>query len=277
MITDPMNLINNVTSKALPDYQTRQPRNSKRNLQASRSSTIWQQATKHLIPMKSRICIKYLVLSSALVLFSMAELVSQTSAKVSPTERDTIIPGDAVSKHSLFSGAGYGSNMIYMGSTLSKNQPYGYAALSYGYKEALYATVSSVHLSGMDPLISFNIASLNYNHVFNSWFDISAGFYGYQVEKSLTDNLFNNFLYGDFTLGVDWKLLYSKLSAGILLSEESLTFFQLRNSRYFRTPEFFKKRFYISFDPYVNILLGSLDKQEILSGTSVSSSSVYRR
>ena len=97
---------------------------------------------------------------------------------------------------------------------------------------------------------------------FNSWFDISAGVYRYQVHPSLADTLLRNFTYGDLTLGIDWRLIYSKISVGTLLSDENQTYFQIRNSRYFQTQEFSRKKFYFSFDPYINLLLGPRYKIE---------------
>jgi len=162
------------------------------------------------------------------------------------------------SSHSFYTAAGYGSNMIYLGSTLSQNQSYGYGSLIYGFKDAVFASVSAVGLAGQDEFPAFVIGSLSYSHTFNSWFDISAGIYRYQFSKSLIDSLFDNFFYGDITLGFDWRLLYSKISAGSLFSYGKQGYFQLRNSRYFQTPAFTKKKVFFSFDPYVNLLFGSI-------------------
>jgi hypothetical protein len=190
---------------------------------------------------------------------------------------DTSKTESEVMRHSFYTGAGYGSNMIYLGSTISQNQPYGYANLTYGYKNQFYASASAVHLSGLDPFLSFYIGALNYSHAFNSWFDLAAGVYRYQVPSSLTDTLFSNFTYADLTLGFDWKLLYSKLTVGGLFSEENQTYFQFRNSRYFQTPEFFKGKANISFDPYANLLFGTLTEVETSTETSVVASSPGRK
>jgi hypothetical protein len=175
---------------------------------------------------------------------------------------DTLKTVSEGSRHALYTGIGYGSNMIYMGSTISRNQPFGFTALSYGFNNEFYATVSAIHLSDSDPLVAFYTGALTYNHVFNSWFEISAGVYRYQVHPALADTLLRNFTYGDLTLGIDWRLIYSKISVGTLLSDENQTYFQIRNSRYFQTPEFSRKNFFISFDPYVNLLLGTRYKTE---------------
>lgn len=204
-------------------------------------------------------------------------VLAQTGSKISLPGNDTSKTESKVLRHSLYTGAGYGSNMIYLGSTISQNQPYGYGNLTCGFKNQLYASVSAVHLSGLDPFLAFYIGALNYSHVFNSWFDISAGAYRYQVPSSLTDTLFSSFTYGDLTLGFDWKLLYSKLSVGGLFSEENQAYFQFRNSRYFQTPEFFKGKANISFDPYANLLFGTLIEVETSTETSVVASSPGRK
>ena len=108
------------------------------------------------------------------------------------TGADTVTKAPDGSKHALYAGSGYGSNMIYLGSTISRNQPYGYGSLIYGFNGELYASVSVVHLSGLNPFLSFYIGALSYNHTFNSWFDISAGAYRYEVAQSLADSLFGS-------------------------------------------------------------------------------------
>jgi len=181
------------------------------------------------------------------------------------------------SKHSLFTGLGYGNNMIWLGSTISQNQPFGFGTLTYGFNYEFYATLSAVHLSDTDPFAAFITSSLNYNHVFNSWFDISTGLYRYQVAPSLTDTLFGSFTYADFTMGFDWKLLYTKISVGGLLSYENQIYFQLRNSRYFQTPDILKGKANISFDPYINLLFGTFTQAEITTGQPVTIYPPYRK
>lgn len=176
------------------------------------------------------------------------------------------------SNHTLYSAAGYGSNMIYLGSTISQDQPYGFAALSYGYKSSLYLTVSAFHLANHDPYAAFYAGSLSYSHTFNSWFDMSLSASGYQVAPSLQETLFGNFIYSDLTVGIDWKLLYSKLSAGWLYTNESSMYYQVRNSRFFATPLFLKKKAFISFDPYVNILFGTLSTIQTSTDTITTAS-----
>jgi len=182
-----------------------------------------------------------------------------------------------VLKHSLFSALGYGTNFIYLGSTFSGNQPYGYASLIYGFNSELYVSVSTLHLSAFSPLMAFSSGTVSYSHVFNSWFDISSSFSGYYVTPSLRDELFTGFYYGDLTPGFDWKIIYTKITGGILLSDEKSGYLQIRNSRYFQTREFTEKKIWFSFDPYVTVLLGTITKIETLNGDVVKVSPPYKK
>jgi hypothetical protein len=177
----------------------------------------------------------------------------------------------------LFSGLGYGTNFIYLGSTISGNKPYGYASLIYGFNGELYFSASTVHLSSFTPFLAFYSGTVSYNHVFNSWFDISASASGYYVTPSLRDDLFNCFYYGDLTAGFDWNILYTKISGGILLSDLKNGYLQIRNSRYFQSREFTSKKFYFAFDPYISVLSGTITKIETDEGTVIKVSPPYKK
>ena len=173
--------------------------------------------------------------------------------------------------HSLYAGGGYGSNMVYLGTTLSEDQGFGYMSLSYGLMDKLYLSATGYTVIGFSPVLAYYSIGLSFNHTFNSWFDISTGISRYNVAESLKDTLFNNFTYADATLGVDWRILYSKLSVGGLWSSgESQVYLQTRHSRYFETPSFAGDKAFFSFDPYVNILFGNLISIETTEGTTTS-------
>jgi hypothetical protein len=122
-----------------------------------------------------------------------------------------------------------------------------------------------------------NMISLNYSHVFNSWFDISSSIAGYKAPSSLQETLFSDFAFINLTTGFDWKLIYTKLSFGELISDDRHGYIQVRNSRYFETPEFFSGKSKISFDPNINILFGDLLKIETTTGlTKLGSSPPFR-
>ncbi len=180
------------------------------------------------------------------------------------------------SVHSLYSGLGYSNNMIYMGSNLSQDKPLYTGSLTYGYKDQLFATVSVNHLAAYDPVISFSAFTLSYSRDLNNWFDVSLDLSRYQVNSELSDTLFNNFFYGSIALGADWKILYTNLSIGGVFSEGSGAYFQLRNSRYFETSRIMNNRIFFSFDPFVNLLAGTLTKTVTPDGTIIGVSEPFK-
>jgi hypothetical protein len=211
---------------------------------------------------KTRVGISFLIFT---IILSTSEISAQTDLKTdSVPDANT---GTTDSKHSIYASAGIGYNMVYMGTSLSQDKPYYSGGLIYGFNNELFASASTFHLDAYDPFLSFSTFSLIYNHTFNSWFDIALSASRYQVNKELTDTLFSSFFYVDATLGFDWKILYTKISAGTILAESSSLYCQLRNSRYFETPSFMSGKAYFSFDPYVNMLFGTLT--ETKDGTTV--------
>jgi len=214
------------------------------------------------------------LLGSLVCFITSVSAMSQSDTVSSKQIQDTVIIIKKISPHSLYGSLGFGNNMI-LASTVSQAQPFYFGALSYGYNNEFFASVCSFHLPDFEPFLAYNTFSLNYNHVFNSWFDISVVGSRYQIANVLSDTLFSSFFFGEFTLGVDWKVLYSKLSVGGLFSETSRAYFTMRNSRYFQTPYFFNDKAYISFDPYVNLLFGSLTKTVTSEGTSIGISSPF--
>jgi hypothetical protein len=201
---------------------------------------------------------------------------AQENSAVVTRESDVTSPPKNEPLHSLYTGIGYSNNMIYMGSNISQDKPVYSGSITYGYKNELFASVSLNHLTAFDPLLAFSTFSLSYNHDFNSWFDISLSVSRYQVNNELTDTLFNNFFYGNLALGFDWKILYTNLSVGGIFSEASNAYFQIKNSRYFETPKFMKNNAYFSFDPYANLLFGTLTKTTTADGTSIGVSPPFR-
>jgi len=193
-------------------------------------------------------------------------LFSQSDTLVKPGQKITYENDSTYHNHSLYSGIGSGSNMIFLGSTISRDKPFYSAALTYGFKNSFYASASASHIIGVNPYIAFYSLSLNYSHVFNSWFDISSTFSGYTAPESLKETLFNNFAFINLTTGFDLKLIYTKLSFGELISDNHRGYIQVRNSRYFETPKFFRDKSKVSFDPNINILFGDLIRIETTTG-----------
>jgi len=213
------------------------------------------------------------------LLNQMTDIIAQSdSLKHTATASlsDTVAKKESI--HGLYAGTGYGNNMVYMGSTISGNKPYTYASLTYSLANKLFLSGSAVHLSDTKPFMAFYTLSASFNHTFSSWFDISAGLSRYNVHSSLTDTLFNSFSYGELDLGIDWKILYTKLCAGGFLVEGTKPYYQIKNSRYFQTPEFSGKKLYFAFEPYFNFLFGTFTRSETTTGVvSVYTSPPYRK
>lgn len=207
-------------------------------------------------------------LSAVISLFSAAFLqMTGTATPVTETlqrsEADT-----TGSAHSFYTGFGLGSNMVYLGTSISGQQPYEYAAVTYGLKDELFASASVFHFHETDPFLAFYNASLNYSHVVNDWFDFSATISGFYVPEEYQESIFSSFGFGDITLGFDWKLLYTKVSASCITSSGTQVYFSIRNSRYFETSSFLGGKGTISFDPYLNTLFGTMVKVESPSGSA---------
>lgn len=196
-----------------------------------------------------------------ILLFSTVGLFAQS---------DTATAVQKTEKQALYAGAGYGNNMIYLGSTISKNQPYLYGAAAWSLYEKFYLTGGSFYLPGISPSSpSFYSASLTFSQDIFKWLDISAGIYRYMVKPELTDTLFGSFNYADVKMGADWKILYTEVSYGGFVMKEPPTYLQIRNSRYFETPGILRKKATVSFQPYINVLFGTLGTLQTFEGTEM--------
>lgn len=173
-----------------------------------------------------------------------------------------------VMKYSIYGGAGWGNNLIYLGSTISHDLPYYSALLTLGLKDGLNISTTVSHLSKTYPYVAFYSLSGRYAHTVNSWFDYSADISGFITPRSLQESLFSNFALLNLTTGYDWKLLYTKLTFSDMYSRGNGVYLEIINSHYFETSRFFKGKALLSFDPDVKLLFGRLVKVESSTGTS---------
>ena len=190
--------------------------------------------------------------------------------------KDTLFIVEKEEVHSFYAGTGFGTNMVYLGTTMSQDSPFGYASLTYGFMDHLYLSATGYTLADFSPFLAYYSLDLSFNHTFNSWFDIGLSLSRYNVAEALKDTLFNNFTYANATLGFDWKILYTRISAGELFSEDDYFYLQVRNSRYFETPSFAGGKAFFSFDPYINLLLGPIVSIETGEGTETAISPGYK-
>ena len=225
--------------------------------------------------MKGRSFITGVIACSLLLQAFITGTVAQ-SLNETETQTDTSSVTEKSSIHSVYAGAGYGSNMIYLGTTMSQDHSFGYTSFSYGLMDKLYLSATGYTIKEFTPFLAFYSLGLTYNHTFNSWFDISLNLSRHNVAESLKDTLFNSFTYADATLGFDWRILYSKISVGGLMAGESQFYIQTRHSRYFETPSFADDKAFFSFDPYVNLLFARMISIETADGTTTTVSPGYR-
>ena len=202
----------------------------------------------------------------AAILLTAGSISGQAPPELTDRTRDSTTAGEGEPKHSLYAGLGGGSNLIYLGSTISHDQPFLSSALTYGFKSEFFVTASANHLSDRSPFLAFYNFSANYIHTVNSWFDFSLGLYRYQVVHSLEDTLFTSFSYADAAVGFDWKILYTTVSYGGIIAKNGGSYLQIKNSRFFETPAFMNGKATVSIDPYVNLLFGTVITMETTDG-----------
>jgi hypothetical protein len=219
--------------------------------------------------MKQSTPLLLIILTAVFIIMVPVGAYSQPDSSKYLNDSDRNKKASSSLRNCLYLGMGGGSNLIYLGSVISKKLPFSYTSLSYGFNNELFVSVSGVHLQGIDPYIPFYSGSVLYSHVFNSWFDISTGISASKFAASLTDSLLTSFIYGDISLGVDLRVIYTKIIAGGMFSDESNAYFQFRNSRYFKTPEFGRHKAFIAFDPYINIIAGTYIKSEYRTITTI--------
>ena len=188
------------------------------------------------------------------------------SEGVTKQNNDTLANSKSSFKRSLYFGAGFGSNFIYLGSSISQNKPYYSTALIFEPFDGFFLTSSASHISMTYPFVAFYSLGGSYRHTVNSWFDYSADLSYYITPESLQETLFNNFALINLTTGFDWRLIYTKLTISGLHSNSNSGYIQLRNSHYFSTKSFFKGKASLSFDPYINLLFGRLVRIETTTG-----------
>jgi hypothetical protein len=181
------------------------------------------------------------------------------------TANQTIPAQVASSKHSFFLGTGYGSNLLFAGSSISANKGFLSADILYSFMGNLWVSGMAYNIPGIDVNIPMYDLSAGYNHTFNDWFDASLSLSGYLTHKGVREELYNSFGYLRMALGVDWMLLYTRLSAGKILEENSGVYINIRNSRYMRTAKFGASGNYISFDPSLNFLIGNYSQLQTIT------------
>jgi hypothetical protein len=204
---------------------------------------------------------------TVLVIFLLATNVLANNSVVCALDTaNQTSPANVVSsKHSIFLGTGYGSNLLFAGSSISANKGFLSADILYSFMGNLWASAVAYNIPGIEVNIPMYDLSAGYNHTFNDWFDASLSLSGYLTHQGIRDDLYNSFAYLRMALGFDWMLLYTRASMGKILEENSGVYINIRNSRYMRTPKFGASGNYISFDPSLNFLIGNYSQLQAIT------------
>lgn len=193
-----------------------------------------------------------LLINSLLLLFLLGFM---------PVFGQTELPTDSLAAkepaHQFFAGAGYGSDLIYYGTSVSGNQPYFSGELIYAWEKGLWASTTLYHLPDQDPFFSFVDLAAGYSYVFNKVFDAGLSISQYHGGKSIDTTFYADYTFLSAYLGIDWKLLYTTFTPGWLLAEENSFYLMVDNTHYFRTPTFGKRNCYFTFNPGISFLFGS--------------------
>ncbi|SKC20464.1 hypothetical protein SAMN03080601_02349 [Alkalitalea saponilacus] len=170
------------------------------------------------------------------------------------------------SKHALYAGAGYGSDMLYSGYSLSGNQPFYSMDLLYSYNRKWSLAFVTYNLDGKSPVVTFYDVALGYRHIFNSWFDVRGSLASYFTAKSAQEEYFGNFSYLSVSTGYDWRILYTRAIYSTTLNRSGGSYFQIKNSHYFSTPDFWDGNAFMDFNPAFNFVFG--DRYKLYTTTT---------
>jgi hypothetical protein len=91
--------------------------------------------------MKQPGVIFYLFFITMMLLMYESGAIARSGSSMALTTNDTLASENSSSPHSLFTGLGYRSNMMYLGSTISHDKPFGYSSLTYGLHNQLFLIV----------------------------------------------------------------------------------------------------------------------------------------
>lgn len=192
----------------------------------------------------------------------------QIKAQENISTKPDSLPQKSESKHALYSGFGYGSDMLFSGISLSSNQPYLSTNLLYSFNKRWIASATIYHLPGVYPTIAFYDFSIGYQHTFNSYLDAGISFSSYSTAQKLQDEYFGNFNYLTISGGLDWRIIYTQLIYSSMFKEQSSGYLQIKNSHFFSTPYLFKGKGYFTFDPAVNMVMGDKFSSEVVVSQS---------
>lgn len=168
----------------------------------------------------------------------------------------------------LYIGSNFGSNYFFLGQSHSGNRPYFSSDMTVMLKNGMWFSGAIYHLTEYKPFIGTFDLSIGWQKDFNKWLDGGISISRLVYPSAIDDSPTIHYTYYHLQAGADWRILYTSISAGILVVEESEFYFQVKHSRYFQTGKFLNGTAYFSFDPGISFLAGTISERELSTGAA---------
>jgi hypothetical protein len=191
-----------------------------------------------------------------------ALMLSVTEARSAQTsaEADTLkqTSADTLRKaRTLSLGLSYGNNSSFLGRYQSKTLPYLSADVSYVTKTGFWISVIAYDIHGTP-------SRTDEFDLLGGWSGdlskrVDASFYYTKFFFAENTELLKAYVSHSFSasLGLDWKILYTKATSSLIIGDSPDFFLIIDNSRYLEISRIFSKNDYISFEPRVSFIGGT--------------------
>lgn len=166
---------------------------------------------------------------------------------------------DSITKKSrlLFFGLTYGNNSSFLGRYQTEVLPYYSADISYKSKAGLWLSLLAYDIYNSNAFVDEVDLMAGWNNNLSKRFDASVFYTRYfftESTESIKASVANT---ATGALGLDWRLLYSKISAHYIFGGTHDFFVVIDNSRYIEFPGILHKEDYLSLDPKISMIWGT--------------------
>lgn len=157
----------------------------------------------------------------------------------------------------LFAGLTYGNNSSFLGRYQTQVLPYYSVDLSYKTKGGLWFSCVTYGISGTTTLVDEIDLLAGWNFNLSKRVDASL-FYTRYFFTETTDLLKSSVQNTtSASIGLDWGLLYSKISSNYIFGGANDFFLVFDNSKYIEFPQVFNDKDYFSIEPKLSIIAGT--------------------
>ncbi|MEX2232106.1 MAG: hypothetical protein WD824_08100 [Cyclobacteriaceae bacterium] len=170
----------------------------------------------------------------------------------------------------LFFGLTYGSNSSFLGRYQARILPYYSADISYKNKTGLFLSFLAYDINNSITFLDEVDVMAGWNVDLSKRVDASVFYTRYFFTESselIKASVANT---ASASLGLDWGLLYSKITGYYIFGPTHDFFLVIDNSRYIEFPPIFRKDDYLALDPKITIITGTqtfVDTHYINQGT----------